>query len=649
MSGFFKKLFNRITGKGDEAPATAQEVEALPAPEPEPLAEPVPEPVAPPPAPISYQQEPVRTVTRTVEPVTRTIEPVRVEPVRVEPVRVEPVRRVIEPVRIEPVRAEPVRVEPTKAERVVVRTPEPEPAPEPEHVEPEPGYVEPEPEYVEPEAESVDVEPEPEPAPAPQPKKKSATEKLKSLWPFSRKKAEPEPVVVPEPEPEPELEPEPVRPVAKSKTKAKPEKPAPKARAKAKPEPEPEMEPEFEPEPIPEVIPEPDAEPVFEPALEPEPEPVVVEIEPAKPAKKGKKAQEPAPVVKRDEPPSKPLITEAPVPVVQPKAGALRKAPPPPPVVAPEPEPERKGFFARLKEGLSKSSKTISTQITTIFTKRKLDSATLQDLEDTLIQADLGITVAERIIKSVATGRYDKEVDPEEVKQILAAEVARVLAPVEVPFNFGEEKPHVILVVGVNGSGKTTTIGKLGAIAMQEGFKVKFAACDTFRAAAIEQLTVWGQRIGAETIWRPQGADAAGLAFDAMKAAQADGTDILFIDTAGRLHNKTYLMDELDKVVRVIKKYDPAAPHAVLLVLDATTGQNALAQAEAFTKVAGVTGLIMTKLDGTARGGILVAIAEKFKLPIHAIGVGETLEDLQPFDAEAFSRAIAGLDEKVSA
>ena len=307
---------------------------------------------------------------------------------------------------------------------------------------------------------------------------------------------------------------------------------------------------------------------------------------------------------------------------------------------------ERKGWFSRLTLGLSKSSKTITGSITSIFTKRKLDRETLQELEDTLIQADLGLAVSERIIAEVSRGRFDKEIDPEEVKQILAAEVAKVLKPVEVPFNFGSEKPYVILVVGVNGSGKTTTIGKLGSIAASEGFKVKFAACDTFRAAAIEQLTVWGKRIGAETISRPQGADAAGLAYDAMKAAQDDGSDILFVDTAGRLHNKTYLMDELDKVVRVIKKYDAAAPHAVLLVLDATTGQNALAQAEAFTKVAGVTGLIMTKLDGTARGGILVAIAEKFKLPIHAIGVGESIEDLQAFDAEAFSRAIAGLDDR---
>ena len=330
--------------------------------------------------------------------------------------------------------------------------------------------------------------------------------------------------------------------------------------------------------------------------------------------------------------------------VVQPPIVETVPSPTPVTVPAPQPEPETRGWLSRLRSGLSKSSKTITGSITAIFTKRKLDAATLQELEDTLIQADLGIAVAERIIKAVATGRYDKEVDPEEVKQILATEVANVLKPVEVPFNFGAEKPFVILVVGVNGSGKTTTIGKLGSIAVQEGFKVKFAACDTFRAAAIEQLTVWGKRIGAETISRPQGADAAGLAFDAMKQASEDGTDIVFIDTAGRLQNKTYLMDELDKVVRVIKKYDAAAPHAVLLVLDATTGQNALAQAEAFTKVAGVTGLIMTKLDGTARGGILVAIAEKFKLPIHAIGVGESIDDLQPFDAEAFSRAIAGLE-----
>jgi fused signal recognition particle receptor len=251
--------------------------------------------------------------------------------------------------------------------------------------------------------------------------------------------------------------------------------------------------------------------------------------------------------------------------------------------------------------------------------------------------------MAERVKRAVAEGRYDKEISPDQVKRILAAEVAKVLKPVEVPFTFGTEQPFVILVVGVNGSGKTTTIGKLGAIATREGFKVTIAACDTFRAAAIEQLRVWGDRIGANVVSRPTGADAAGLAFDALKAARDDNSDILIIDTAGRLQNKADLMAELEKIVRVLKKQDATAPHAVLLVLDATTGQNAISQADVFTKVAGVTGIVMTKLDGTARGGILAAIAERFKLPVHAIGVGETVDDLQPFDAEAFARAIAGL------
>ena len=342
-----------------------------------------------------------------------------------------------------------------------------------------------------------------------------------------------------------------------------------------------------------------------------------------------------APVVAEVEPEAAPAVAET--------APAEPEPPPPPPAA----EGERpRGWFSRLSEGLSKSSRSITGSITSIFTKKKLDKATLQDLEDVLLQADLGLPMAERIVREVATGRYDKEIDPEEVKRILAAQVSAVLKPVEVPFTFGAEKPFIILVVGVNGAGKTTTIGKLGAIARREGYRVMFAACDTFRAAAIEQLNVWGGRIGARVMSRPTGADASGLAFDAIREAKEDGTDILFIDTAGRLQNKQYLMDELDKIVRVIKKQDEAAPHAVLLVLDATTGQNAMAQAEIFTKVAGVTGLIMTKLDGTARGGILVAIAEKFRIPVHAIGVGESIEDLQPFDAEGFARAIAGLEEK---
>jgi fused signal recognition particle receptor len=230
------------------------------------------------------------------------------------------------------------------------------------------------------------------------------------------------------------------------------------------------------------------------------------------------------------------------------------------------------------------------------------------------------------------------------VKSVLADEIAEVLRPVEVPFAFDEtRRPFVVLVVGVNGSGKTTTIGKLGAIARREGFSVMLAAGDTFRAAAIEQLSIWGERIGAKVLSRPAGADAAGLAFDALNAARDEGTDILIIDTAGRLHNKANLMAELEKIIRVLKKKDPAAPHATLLVLDATTGQNAVNQVETFSKIAGVTGLIMTKLDGTARGGILVALAHRFALPVHAVGVGEGIDDLQPFDAVAFSRAIAGL------
>ena len=416
--------------------------------------------------------------------------------------------------------------------------------------------------------------------------------------------------------------------------------------------------------PEPELAPLPESEP--EPAAVEAPAPVIVEeaLEPVtqskpKPQPKKPEPKKPTPEAK-SEPKPRPESSLALEPVVTTEPAIVPEVPPvviPEPVVEavvvqpPDPEPpslpsaEPKGWLSRLTHGLSKSSRTITSSITAIFTKRRLDAVTLGELEDVLLQADLGVAMAERIVKAVAAGRYDKEIEPEEVKRILAEEVAKVLKPVEVPFNFGSEKPFVILVVGVNGSGKTTTIGKLGAIAAREGHKVMFAACDTFRAAAIEQLTVWGKRVGARTISRPTGSDSSGLAFDAMKAAREDGTDILFIDTAGRLQNKAYLMDELDKVVRVIKKQDEGAPHAVLLVLDATTGQNAIAQAEVFTKVAGVTGLIMTKLDGTARGGILVAIAEKFKLPVHAIGVGEQIDDLQPFEAEAFARAIAGLEQ----
>ncbi|MFO1121482.1 MAG: signal recognition particle-docking protein FtsY [Hyphomicrobiales bacterium] len=544
MSGFFKKLFNRITGKKDEPSPPAPE--ALPAPEPEvPPAETVavapPEPAAPAPAPV-VEAAPVPPADVAAE------------------LAPEPAPAIETSDLPAPAAAAP-------AKPVAKAKPEPEPRPAPK------SRVKPAPKAPEPKAKPAPKAPEPKAKPAP-------------------KAPEPNPV---------------------------PAKPAPKAEPKAAPaKPKPAPKPVARPVPVEIVQPEPEAPP---------PAPATIPVE----------APLPVPVP----PPPPPPILEAAPPPPAPVAEAV--APPPD---AAEAAQQRKGWFSRLKDGLSKSSKSITGSITSIFTKRKLDRDTLQDLEDVLLQADLGLPMAERIVRAVSEGRYDKEIDPEEVKRILATEVAKVLKPVEVPFNFGAEKPFIILVVGVNGAGKTTTIGKLGAIATREGFKVMFAACDTFRAAAIEQLTVWGQRIGARTMSRPTGADASGLAFDAIKEAKADATDIVFIDTAGRLQNKAYLMDELDKIVRVIRKQDETAPHAVLLVLDATTGQNAMAQAEIFTKVAGVTGIIMTKLDGTARGGILVAIAEKFKLPVHAIGVGETIDDLQPFEAEGFARAIAGLEDQ---
>jgi fused signal recognition particle receptor len=303
-------------------------------------------------------------------------------------------------------------------------------------------------------------------------------------------------------------------------------------------------------------------------------------------------------------------------------------------------------WWQKLKGGLSRTASNVSEGITGLFTKRKLDGETLEELEDLLIQADLGIDVAARISSAVGKGRYDKEIEPDEVKAILAEEVAKVLAPVAKPLVIdATKKPYILLMVGVNGSGKTTTIGKLASKFRAEGKSVMLAAGDTFRAAAIEQLKVWGERTGATVIAREQGGDAAGLAFDAVKAAREQNVDVLMVDTAGRLQNRTELMAELEKVVRVIKKLDDTAPHGVLLVLDATVGQNALSQVEIFGKTAGVTGLVMTKLDGTARGGILVAIAEKFKMPIHFIGVGEGVDDLEPFAAQDFARAIAGLDQ----
>ncbi|MCB8819146.1 signal recognition particle-docking protein FtsY [Microvirga rosea] len=338
--------------------------------------------------------------------------------------------------------------------------------------------------------------------------------------------------------------------------------------------------------------------------------------------------------------PKEPIPRPAPEPTPEPRTEAA------PQVASPAAVPEKQGWWQRLALGMRRTSSSLSDSVTGLFTKRKLDAATLEELEDALVQADLGVATALRITEAISAGRYNKEISPLEVKTILAGEVEKALAPVARPLTIArDKKPFVILMIGVNGAGKTTTIGKLSQKFRAQGLKVMLAAGDTFRAAAIEQLKVWGERVGAPVIARAQGSDAAGLAFDALQEAKATGMDVVMVDTAGRLQNKAGLMAELEKIVRVMKKFDESAPHATLLVLDATVGQNAISQVELFQKAAGVTGLVMTKLDGTARGGILVALAAKFGLPVHFIGVGEGVEDLEPFEARDFARAIAGLEE----
>ena len=302
-----------------------------------------------------------------------------------------------------------------------------------------------------------------------------------------------------------------------------------------------------------------------------------------------------------------------------------------------------KSWWKRLSGGLKRTSSSLGGAIADLISKRKLDAGAIEELEHELIRADLGPEFAARMAAALAEGRFDKAIAPDDVKAVLAGEIENVLAPVAKPLEV-TAWPFIILVAGVNGSGKTTTIGKLAARFRKEGKSVMMVAGDTFRAAAIDQLKIWGERTGASVTAREPGADAAGLAFDALTAAKTNGVDIVLVDTAGRLQNRTELMSELEKMVRVMRKVEPAAPHAVLLVLDATVGQNALSQVDIFGKIAGVTGLVMTKLDGTARGGILVAIAARFGLPVHFIGVGEGVEDLQPFTARDFARAIVGLD-----
>ncbi len=310
-----------------------------------------------------------------------------------------------------------------------------------------------------------------------------------------------------------------------------------------------------------------------------------------------------------------------------------------------QPEMSRTGWLQRLRAGLSRSSSRLRDSIATVLRKRKLDAETLDELEEALIGADLGVETAAQLVQELAKTRFGKEVTDLEVRTALAREVAAILEPAARPFQLDPaHRPAVILVCGVNGTGKTTTIGKLAHQFKAGGERVLLAAGDTFRAAAIEQLEIWGERTGCEVIKRPPGADSAGLAFDALKQAQGEGADVLLIDTAGRLHNKQALMDELAKVVRVLKKVDPAAPHEILLVLDATTGQNARAQVETFRAMVPVSGLVVTKLDGTARGGVVVALARQFGLPVRALGVGEQLDDLRPFEAQAFADALLGLE-----
>jgi len=318
-----------------------------------------------------------------------------------------------------------------------------------------------------------------------------------------------------------------------------------------------------------------------------------------------------------------------------------------PAVILPEDEdkPEKKSWFARLKDGLSKSTSRLTDGITGIFTKKKLDDEALEELEELLIRADLGPATAAKLTAGLAKTRFGKEVSPQEVREYLAAEVAKLVEPVARPLVIDPAaKPHVVLVVGVNGTGKTTTIGKLARQLTSEGKTVWMAAGDTFRAAAVSQLKIWGERTGCPVVAKDTGADAAGLAYEALERARAAKADVLLIDTAGRLQNKAGLMEELRKIVRVLKKLDPDAPHTTLLTLDATTGQNAHSQVEVFKDMVSINGLILTKLDGSARGGVLVALAAKFGIPVHAIGVGEGVYDMRPFEAKAFARALVGLE-----
>ncbi len=424
----------------------------------------------------------------------------------------------------------------------------------------------------------------------------------------------PEIPVEPDPAPRPEPEPLPA-----------PHEPAPAPEPAPEPEPRPIPEPEPEIEPVPEPAPEPEVEP--EPAPQPD-IPTVPDPAPERPPFGIPDAPDPSPDMPPLEVPSYDFPDTDPVPDELEAVASASTA------VTVAPTERRPGFFGRI---LGRGGAPAEM-------RRELDDEMLESLEDLLIASDMGVDTALRVTANIAEGRMGRKLSSREIKQILAAEVARIMEPVARPLPLYAKKPQVVLVVGVNGSGKTTTIGKLASQFRAAGKKVVIAAGDTFRAAAVEQLQVWGDRAGVPVMTAPQGSDPASLAFDAMTRAEAEGADLLMIDTAGRLQNRADLMEELSKIVRVIRKKDPEAPHNTLLVLDATTGQNALSQVEIFQKLADVSGLVMTKLDGTAKGGVLVALADKFGLPIHAIGIGEQIDDLAPFDPKEFAAALTGLD-----
>jgi fused signal recognition particle receptor len=432
----------------------------------------------------------------------------------------------------------------------------------------------------------------------------------------------------PTPDPEPEIPAEPAP------------RPVPEPEPVPAPEPEPAPAPEPTPEPAPEEVPEPEPETEPDPEIVPEPEP---EPEPTPP-----ELPEPTPPELPEPPVEQPVETPQEIPAEMPQETPVRgpdPMPSPTPIEIPLDPPEqgaetaeapaqKPGFLGRLLGGGEKKT----------VVRRVLDDDMLEQLEELLITADMGVDTALRVTANMAEGRMGRKLSVDEIKQLMADEIARIMEPVATPMPIYPKRPQVVLVVGVNGSGKTTTIGKLASQFKAAGKNVVIAAGDTFRAAAVEQLQIWGDRAGVPVLTAPEGSDPASLAYDAMDKAQRDGADLLMIDTAGRLQNRADLMEELAKIVRVIRKKDESAPHNTLLVLDATTGQNALQQVKVFQELADVSGLVMTKLDGTAKGGVLVALADKFGLPIHAIGVGEQIDDLAPFDPEEFAAALTGLE-----